>query len=200
MDHFFKQDPTTCLFVEEGKIVLKDLEIRLIAELMKNSRRSDRELAKALNVSQPTVTRTRQRLEKEGIIKEYTMIPDFRELGYQIMAIIFFKLAHTLSPQEVEEMHSESRRIEKENPNTFLLAMNGIGMQEDAIVISFFKNYSEYAKYMRTAKEDAMKRLKPYVDAESIEGFLINLEENTHYLPITFSRIAASLRKTKDAE
>jgi len=172
--------------------------VKLIAELMKNSRRSDRELAKALDVSQPTVTRTRQRLEKEGTIKEYTMIPNFQELGFQIMAVIFFKLTHTLSPREVEEMHKESRRMEKENPTTFLLAMNGIGMREDAMVISFFRNYSEYAEYMRRAKEDAMKRLKPYVDAESIEGFLINLEEGTHYLPITFSRIAANLRKTKD--
>ncbi len=172
--------------------------MKLIAELMKNSRRSDRELAKALDVSQPTITRTRQRLEKEGTIKEYTMIPNFQELGFQIMAVIFFKLAHTLSPQEVEEMQKESRRMEKENPTTFLLAMNGIGMREDAIVISFFRDYSEYAEYMRKAKEDAMKRLKPYVDAESIEGFLLNLEESTHYLPITFSRIAANLRKTKD--
>jgi DNA-binding Lrp family transcriptional regulator len=40
---------------------------------MKNSRRSDRELALVLGISQPTVTRLRTRLEKEGIIKEYTM-------------------------------------------------------------------------------------------------------------------------------
>lgn len=172
--------------------------MKLISELMKNSRRSDRELAKTLNVSQPTVTRTRQRLEKEGIIKEYTMIPDFQKLGYQIMAVIFFKLKHALSPQEVQEMHRESRRMEKENPTKFLLAMNGIGMGENAVVVSLFKDYSDYARYMRTAKEDAMKRLKPYLDAESIDGFLMNLVENTHYLPITFSRIAASLRKTRD--
>jgi DNA-binding Lrp family transcriptional regulator len=56
---------------------MKDIERRLISELMKNSRRSDRELAKALGTSQPTITRTRGKLEREGIIKEYTMIPDF---------------------------------------------------------------------------------------------------------------------------
>ena len=36
---------------------LKDVEVRLIAELMKNSNRSDSELAKATGVSQPTVGR-----------------------------------------------------------------------------------------------------------------------------------------------
>lgn len=38
--------------------------IKLLLEMMKNSRRSSRDLAKVLGVSQPTVTRTRQRLEK----------------------------------------------------------------------------------------------------------------------------------------
>jgi DNA-binding Lrp family transcriptional regulator len=44
---------------------MKDIERRLISELMKNSRRSDRELAKALGTSQPTITRTRGKLERE---------------------------------------------------------------------------------------------------------------------------------------
>ncbi|MGD0160671.1 MAG: Lrp/AsnC family transcriptional regulator [Candidatus Bathyarchaeia archaeon] len=48
---------------------MKDLEIRLISELMKNSRRSDRQIAKELGVSQPTVSRTIARLEKEGILR-----------------------------------------------------------------------------------------------------------------------------------
>ena len=42
---------------------LKDVELRLISELIKDSRRSDRELAKAIGVSQPTVSRVRVRLE-----------------------------------------------------------------------------------------------------------------------------------------
>jgi Lrp/AsnC family transcriptional regulator for asnA, asnC and gidA len=68
---------------------MKEVELKLVSELMKNSRRSDRDLAKAIGVSQPTVTRTRSRLEREGIIREYTMIPDFGKLGYKIMALTF---------------------------------------------------------------------------------------------------------------
>jgi DNA-binding Lrp family transcriptional regulator len=49
---------------------LREVELRLISELMKNSRKSDRELARTIGTSQPTVTRTRNRLEKEGYIKE----------------------------------------------------------------------------------------------------------------------------------
>ena len=79
---------------------MKNIELRLISELMKNSRRSDRELARVLGVSQPTVSRTIKKLEKEGYIREYTMIPDFSKLGYEIMGIT-------------------SLRVEEESPTGF---------------------------------------------------------------------------------
>ena len=41
-----------------GKPRVKDTEVKLISELMKDSRRSDRELAKTIGVSQPTISRT----------------------------------------------------------------------------------------------------------------------------------------------
>jgi DNA-binding Lrp family transcriptional regulator len=50
--------------------------LRLLKEMLKDSKRSDREIAKSLGVSQPTVTRTRAQLEKE-YIETYTVIPDF---------------------------------------------------------------------------------------------------------------------------
>jgi DNA-binding Lrp family transcriptional regulator len=56
------------LIVESEETRLKDIELRLISELVKNSRRSDRELAKVLGISQPTVSRARMRLEKQGLI------------------------------------------------------------------------------------------------------------------------------------
>ena len=71
---------------------MKDIERRLLSELMKNCRRSDRELAKVLGVSQPTVTRAIHRLQEEGYIKEYTVIPDFSKLGYELMGFTFVKM------------------------------------------------------------------------------------------------------------
>jgi DNA-binding Lrp family transcriptional regulator len=53
---------------------MKKIELKLLPELLNDSRRSDRDLARSLGTSQPTVTRTRIRLEKEGYLKEYTVI------------------------------------------------------------------------------------------------------------------------------
>ncbi len=75
---------------------MKDVELRIVSELMKNSRRSDRELAKAVGVSQPTVSRTIARLEKEGVLREYTVIPDFHKLGYNLMAITLVNVREEL--------------------------------------------------------------------------------------------------------
>ena len=60
----------------------------MISELVKNSRRSDRELAKALGVSQPTVSRIRVRLEKQGII-EYSAVLNLAKLGFEMIAVTF---------------------------------------------------------------------------------------------------------------
>jgi DNA-binding Lrp family transcriptional regulator len=77
---------------EKKEKAVRGVELKLVSELMKNSRRSDRELAKAVGVSEPTIGRLIKKLEKEGIIQEYTMIPDFAKLGYELMAITLAKM------------------------------------------------------------------------------------------------------------
>jgi len=42
---------------------------KILHELIKNSSRSDHEIAKVIGVSQPTVTRLRNQLEKEGTVR-----------------------------------------------------------------------------------------------------------------------------------
>jgi len=107
---------------------MRNIELRLISELMKNSKRSDKELAKAIGVSQPTVSRVRGRLEKEGIIKEYTMIPDFNKLGFEIAAITFVRLLKELSDEEFKEIRKSSKELTKRRGDAVLMAMNGIGL------------------------------------------------------------------------
>jgi DNA-binding Lrp family transcriptional regulator len=85
---------------------LKEIERKLLSELLKNSRRSDRELAKAIGVSQPTTTRLRTKLEKEGYIKEYTIIPNFSKIGYTIMALNFIKLDPKIAAYDIEEFRA----------------------------------------------------------------------------------------------
>ena len=81
-------------------LVLKDIELKMLSELIKNCKRSDRELARAIGISQPTATRIRSKLEKEGYIRQYTTIPDLNKIGYTVASLNFVKLdLETSQPQ-----------------------------------------------------------------------------------------------------
>jgi len=59
---------------------LKPLDCKILSELMKDARISDRQMAKILGVSQPTVSRRRVALERE-VIDGYTAIPKWEWLA-----------------------------------------------------------------------------------------------------------------------
>jgi DNA-binding Lrp family transcriptional regulator len=168
---------------------LKNLEVRLIAELMKNSRRSDRELAKVLHVSQPTVSRTVSKLMKEGYIKEFTIIPDFKKLGFQVMSIILSNVKEKVTPESIEESRRKIRSEEKENPNALLFGYSGMGVHSDRASILLSKDYSEYIAFIKHAKEH------PLVDIDLMQSFVIDLLDESHYLPLTLSQVARYLEK-----
>jgi len=112
----------------------------LLSELLKDSKRSDRELAKVLGVSQPTVARMKQKLVKEGVIREFTVIPDFAKMGYEIMAITVGKMPKT--QESVEKGRKEIRKY----PN-IIFASRAHGMGKDAVMISLHKSYSDYSNF-----------------------------------------------------
>ena len=113
----------------------------LLLELLKDSKRSDRELAKVLGVSQPTVTRLRSRLVTEGLIKEFTVIPDFVKMGYEIMAISCVK---TKMKNELEE---KAEKWMKKYPNIIFVA-RAEGMGKNGIMISLHKDYADYSSFI----------------------------------------------------
>ena len=170
---------------------MKDIERRLISELMKNSRRSDRELAKALGTSQPTITRTRGKLEREGIIKEYTMIPDFTKLGYRLMGLTFIKEGKPLSKEEFEVVRKKATELEKEKPHASLMAVSGMGLSKNRFFITFYEDYSAYTKAMSIVKQI------PYIDVDSISSFLVDLTEKDQYRILTMSVIAKHVSTMK---
>ena len=158
--------------------------MKLISELMKNSRRSDRELARTLRVSQPTVTRIRTRLEKEGIVKEYTMIPDFAKLGFGIASIDFARLRGPVPEEKLMEIREQVRQTSKKKPLPTIAGMSGMGCNADRVVVAFHENYSTYCEYLETLKQH------PLVIVDQINSFLIDLTDRSQYLPLTLSSLA----------
>ncbi|MGA3192039.1 MAG: Lrp/AsnC family transcriptional regulator [Candidatus Bathyarchaeia archaeon] len=127
---------------------MKTIDYKLLHELMKNSRRSDRELARTLGVSQPTVSRRRIALEKD-FIDGYTAIPKWEKAGYELVAFSFVK--HKIKYATPEVRDKSFRKVEEwmmKQPNV-ILAIEGQGMGWDGIFVSFHKSYSDFAEFMR---------------------------------------------------
>jgi len=172
---------------------LKDIDFKIIFALMKNSKISDRELAKTVGVSQPTVSRRRARLEKEGLL-DYTAIPDFRKLGFQIMAFSFSKwtpeaLAELL---DKEDFVKQVQRFFSRFPNVIFATTGGSGLGGmDSASISVHKDYNDYTKFMKEIKKEWGKNVAAF------DSFIFSLGSDDVVRPITFKYIGEYINKSR---
>ena len=72
---------------------LSDLDIGIIRELYRDSRQSNRQIAKKLKSNQSKVNRRISWLLENGYIKKFTIQPDFWKLGKSVFAVIYVKLS-----------------------------------------------------------------------------------------------------------
>ncbi|UCC58201.1 MAG: Lrp/AsnC family transcriptional regulator [Candidatus Bathyarchaeum sp.] len=143
--------------------MMKPRMLKLLFELMKNAKRSDREIAKIIGVSQPTITRMRQRLEKTAIV-DYTVIPNWTELGFEIMALTFVKAKG--SP----ELSEKAKNWAMKNPNV-VFAAGGEGMGMDYSIISFHKNFSGFSSFVDNLRTEWAENL------QDLQSFLMTTGE-----------------------
>lgn len=145
----------------------KKITQKLLIELLRNSKESDRKLAKKLGVSQPTITRTRAKLEREGYIKHYTFIPDLKKMGLNILAFTFVKMDPTVL---TEKMIDNVRKYAAASPNG-IFASIGEGLGMTGVIIGVHKDYRDYIKKLNTFRNDWGKYL------DDIQSFVMTTEE-----------------------
>ncbi len=127
---------------------LKPIDYRILFELMKDSHRSDRQLAKSLGVSQPTVTRRRAMLE-ENYIEGYTVIPKFGKIGFEIAAITFLKskLKYQSGEEKAQTLHKMKEWYARRN--NVVLVIEGRGLGWDAVCVSVHQNFEDFSTFIR---------------------------------------------------
>jgi len=144
----------------------------LLHELIKNAKRSDRDLAKILDVSQPTLTRMRKRLEREGYILDYTAIPNMTKLGFEIVAFTFLnierydsktsKLDYTLGKRAHEWVAHNSKII---------FAAGGEGLEgKNCMMISVHRDFTDFTDFISDFRAQWAARIK------DIDSFLVSLK------------------------
>ena len=145
----------------------KELARKLLIELLRNSKESDRKLAKKLGVSQPTITRTRGKIEREGLIRSYTVIPDWRKLGFEIFVLTFVKMNPEIMS---DELYKKLRNYAAEFPSVFF-SSRGQGLGMTGVIMSLHKDYRDYSQKISRLRNDWAEYL------EDVQSFIMVTDE-----------------------
>jgi DNA-binding Lrp family transcriptional regulator len=116
---------------------LDDIDRKLLGELLKDSKRSYRELARAIGVSAATVINHVQRLESAGVIKDYSVRLDHERLGYELTVITEI----TVSKGKLLETEEEIAKISN------ACAVYDVTGLTDAMVVAKFKSRSDLSEF-----------------------------------------------------
>lgn len=166
-------------------IKLKPIDYEIISELIKNPKVSDRQVAKVLKTSQPTITRRRGIIEKEKLL-DYTSIPNLKELGFELLAITFGNRA--AYPEHAEMQIQKAQDFIERHPNIIFVS-SGTGINSDRVVISIHKNFEDYSRFQHEIKEE-------WETIMAIAGsFIISLVSDSMLRNFTFKYLAESIRK-----
>lgn len=141
---------------------LDEIDRKLLKELLKDSKRSYRELAKAIGVSAATVINHVQRLESAGVIKDYSIRLDHERLGYELTVITEI----TVSKGKLLETDEEIAKL------PYVCAVYDITGLTDAMVVAKFKSRSSLSEF--TKRLLAM----PYVERTNTHMVLTTIKED----------------------
>ena len=163
---------------------LNSIDRKLLIELMKNAKRSDREIARVLGSSQPTITRRRARLEKD-FIDGYTILPKWRNIGFRLVAFTFVKSnIEYVEPEKRKASLSKVKKWFAEQSNV-IVAIQGQGMGWDGIIISVHSDYLDFAEWKRKHNSECSEFL---VETQS---FISDLNPTTFVKPLSFKFLEA---------
>jgi DNA-binding Lrp family transcriptional regulator len=129
------------------------------------------------------------KLEKEGVIREYTMIPDFGKLGFQLMSLVTTKELEMIKKNETPEAWRAAREAAKRAPVPFLFVLSTKPSEADTTACALHESYPDYTTYVKGVKAN------PLVHMESVKGFIAKTDLKEHFIPLTLSVVANYIEK-----
>ena len=145
---------------------LDEIDLRILEELLKDSRKSFREIARRVGISVGTVLARVKNMEKKGVIKGYTVLLDHEKLGYELTAVIEL----TVSKGRLLEVDKEIAK----KPN--VCAVYDTTGLTDAMIIAKFKTREELSKFTKSLLSN------PYVERTNTHLVLTTIKEDFRIL------------------
>jgi DNA-binding Lrp family transcriptional regulator len=149
------------------RLVIDELDRKLLMAYQLDSRRSLREIAGELGVSPATVLARTRKLERAGIIKGYTVMLDYERLGYELTAITEI----VVSRGRLLEMEREIAKMPE------VCAVYDVTGETDGIVIAKFRSREELSRFTKSLL--AM----PFVERTNTHVVLTTVKEDFRLPP-----------------
>ncbi len=139
----------------------------LLNELMRDSRRSIRELARKLGIPASTLHDRVKKLVKRGIIRGFTVVLDEAKLGYTVKALILVNV----DGKHILEVEREIAR----HPNVqIVLDITG---EFDVAILVVFKSISELDNFVKELLKN------PYIK-QTRTSIAFRVVKQTHNIPL----------------
>lgn len=140
--------------------MLDDLDYKILEELSKDCRISFRKISEKLGVSVSTVISRVEVLEKNGVIRGYTVLIDPSKIGYSLTAVIHVRIRHG-------KLLEVQRNIAS-NPNVF--AVYDVTGESDSIVIARFRDREELSRFVKNLlSNEYIERTITYLVLDTIK-------------------------------
>ncbi len=139
--------------------------LRVLFALMAMGGKSDRAIAKILGINNTTLSRRKRKLEQEGYIKEYTLLPDFYKMGFEVVVFAFASTTDVI-PQENSKFLQE---MSQNNPELLCVLEDQDNSGTNWFTISVHKNYDEFVElYKKIQKELISLHHLPRVESKRL--------------------------------
>jgi DNA-binding Lrp family transcriptional regulator len=141
---------------------LDKTDVKILGALTLDSRLSSRQIGKQCGASIGTVLTRIKRMEKEGIIKGYSVLLDHEKLGYELTIVSEI----TVSKGRLLEVENEIARL----PN--VCCVYDVTGLTDAFVIAKFKTREDLGKFTKHLLS------LPYVERTNTHVVLTTVKED----------------------
>jgi DNA-binding Lrp family transcriptional regulator len=158
---------------------------KMLAELIRDPRRSDRQLGEAIGVSQPTASRIRGVVEGEGYVKEFTTIPNLPKVGYHVLAANFVKLDHN---SRLPPLDASSFKGFSAGSDAVVSFRRGLGLGFDAVIVSVHRDFAACDRFRNLIRKSLAQQIL------DLDTFLVDLDDEKDSLPLTFSLLADKMQ------
>lgn len=141
-------------------MALDEKDLKILKILMENSRASYNEIARAVGLSDVAVIKRVKRMEKEGVIRKYTVKIDPEKLGYKAVSITGIDV-------EPEHMFDVIEMLKSKDYVKYLAITSG---DHSIIAVIWARDNDEMAKIHKEISEIGwVKRICPAIILDVIK-------------------------------